>query len=324
MSLKNHEIPNLYKPDYIGERYADNLCKKLVSLSKDNLAYKVVFGNRDNMVMDCQDHERQKKTFDEIQRKIKFNEVVRRHEIFFNEKLKKYKNDYINELVNLLYKNGKNYSRKRKKLTLKNEEMKLPGKSKISVKINVINKFKRNNKSTLNLDTFEKSKKKKNEILNLNTPLLQDNDKEIRIIETKDDEYALNDSNIFYSSERIFERLEKSNPFFSSSKDDKTLKIITKKVVRDLEFPKPSTEINKISRNREKTLAKIKRSTSYEVRPLNTYNKNISVNINKDKNHWRSLSRQTLLSKTSSPYNSYFKSILTPNKYSYKSLFARK
>ena len=85
MSLKKHEIPKLYKPDYIGERYADNLCKKLVSLSKDNLAYKVVFGNRDNMVMDCQDHERQKKTFDEIQRKIKFNEVVRRHEIFFND-----------------------------------------------------------------------------------------------------------------------------------------------------------------------------------------------------------------------------------------------
>lgn len=316
MSLKNHEIPNLYRPDYIGERYADNLCKKLVSLSKDNLAYKIVFGNRDNMVRDCQGFERQKNKFDEIQRKIQFNEVIRHHEIFFNERLKKYNKNYINGLVNLLYKNEKNYSHKRKKLTLKNEEMKLLRKSKIPVTINMIDNFKGKSKNRLN--------KKKKENLNINVPLTQDNDKEVRIIETKDDEYALNDSKIYYSSKRIFERLEKSNQFFSSSKDDKTIKNITKKVVRDLELPNSSNEINKISRNREITLAKIKRSTSYEIIPLNTYNKNISLNIHKDKNHWRSLSKQNLVSITSSQFNSYFNSIRNPNKYSYNSLFIRK
>ena len=44
MSIKSDEIPNLYKPDYKGDRYADNLCKKLIEISNDTLDHKVVFG----------------------------------------------------------------------------------------------------------------------------------------------------------------------------------------------------------------------------------------------------------------------------------------
>ena len=105
MSIKSDEIPNLYKQDYKGDRYADNLCKKLIEISNDTLAHKVVFGSKQFM-QECRERQHSDE-YNAILRKIRYNQVVRHHELFFNQKLNKYKSDYLNKLFDLLNKNEK-------------------------------------------------------------------------------------------------------------------------------------------------------------------------------------------------------------------------
>lgn len=317
MSIISDEIPNLYKPDYKGERYADNLCKKLIELSNDTLAHKVVFGSKQFM-QQCREHQHSDE-YNAILRKIRYNQVVRHHELFFNQKLNKYKSDYLNKLFDLLNKNEKPYTKKRKKLTLKNEEIHPIRKSRIPLKLP--NRFSIKNKLTLLKQNILKEDAHKEEIQELTNNIKEikhksmlSYDKKERIIDIKDDEYAMNDSKLYYSTTKIFGRLGKSTHFIPSKEDAEFINV-KNRIMRELEPMKIAEVYTPNSRNRQISIAKIKRSTSYEVIPLETYNQNIrAVNsvMNSSRNIWRSKSKRNLLSSTIT--SNSMKNIFSPSK----------
>ena len=321
MSIKSDEIPNLYKPDYKGDRYADNLCKKLIEISNDTLAHKVVFGSKQFM-QECRERQHSDE-YNAILRKIRYNQVVRHHELFFNQKLNKYKSDYLNKLFDLLNKNEKPYTKKRKMLTLKNEEINPIKKNRIPLKLP--NRFSIKNRlallkhNILNEDTHqEEIKEINNNIKEIKHNSLLSYDKKERIIDIKDDEYAMNDSKLYYSTTKIFGRLAKASHFIPSKEDAEFLNV-KNRIMRELEPMKIAEVYTPNSRNRQISIAKIKRSTSYEVIPLETYNQNIyigskaanSVAIS-SRNNWRSKSKRNLLSSTVT--SNSMKNIFSPSR----------
>ena len=94
---------------------------------------------------------------------------------------------------------------------------------------------------------------------------------------------------------------------------------VKNKIMREPEPMKIAEVYTPNSRNRQISIAKIKRSTSYEVIPLETYNQNIyigskaanSVAIS-SRNNWRSKSKRNLLSSTVT--SNSMKNIFSPSR----------
>ena len=86
---------------------------KMVVLQGDDIYFKEVKGNRKNLF-----ESKWKNTFtlDEIERKMRYNDICKQYELFFNIKLKHYTNDYLEQITKLLALNEKDYLQKRKEL----------------------------------------------------------------------------------------------------------------------------------------------------------------------------------------------------------------
>ena len=97
---------------YVSEK-DKNHQSKIVVLQGDDIYFKNVKGNRKNY-----NESKMKNTFtlDEIERKMRYRDICKQYELFFNIKLKKYNTDYLEGITKLLALNEKDYIQKRKEL----------------------------------------------------------------------------------------------------------------------------------------------------------------------------------------------------------------
>ena len=271
-------IPNLYKPDYARERgQHEELKKQIVGLSGGNLTYRTVYGNHKDIV-DIR-KPRHEEMFEKINRKIKYKQIVRRYEVFFNQKLNKYTPQYISSLSELLTKKTKGYSNKRKDLTLKNEAFNIKSiqQPKIQLRqmfsMNNINSKRTSNEGALSLNLLKRNDFRfvRNKQRNLT----------IKLIEPHDDEFVQFDPKMYYDCTRVLNKLKSENRF-CYSKDRKIERALKNKLISNLEDNDGVEE--KVSLNKQVTWNKIKRSTSYDITPsteqqnLNIYSRHLLHN----------------------------------------------
>ena len=197
-------IPHLYKPDYAGERgQHEELKKQIVSLSGGNLTYKTVYGNRKDIV-DIR-KPRHEEIFEKINRKIKYKQIVRRYEVFFNQKLNKYTPHYISSLSELLTKRTKGYSNKRKHLTLKNETFNIKSIQQPRIQPRQMFSMNNNNKQILNEEAplLNTLKRKDFRFIRNNQ-----RDLTIKLIEPHDEEFVQFDPKMYYDCKRVLNKLK--------------------------------------------------------------------------------------------------------------------
>ncbi len=103
---------------YVSEK-DKNHQSKIVVLQGDDIYFKEVKGNRKNFF-----ESKMKNTFtlDEIERKMRYKDICKQYELFFNIKLKKYNTDYLEGITKLLALNEKDYIKKRKELINKRKK----------------------------------------------------------------------------------------------------------------------------------------------------------------------------------------------------------
>ena len=96
--------------------------RRIVSLQGDDIVFREVVGNRKDVIDQLMKHN--KVVIDEIEKKMRLKDIVRQYKLFFNKKFNLYNKKYIDNLVDLLENNDKDYLIKRKKLTLSKKKVK--------------------------------------------------------------------------------------------------------------------------------------------------------------------------------------------------------
>lgn len=260
MSSKK-DIARLYKPDYIADKQQVDLTKQLITLTNGNLSLKKVKGYH-RTIIDMNQTKHQE-IMENLNRKIKYDQIVRRFEVFFNQKLNKYTTTYINNLTNLLTQKSKGYSHKRKQLTLKNE----------TINIKSIKEPRIRPKKILLPQNKTQVPFIKNININVNKPhkIAPYNNKKtskLQIIDPQDEEFISYEPKMYYDCDRILKRLNNETQFFFSQ--DRTYqKVLKNRIKRNLKniFHKEGKEMLYTSINKKIIWDKINRSTSYDVLP---------------------------------------------------------
>ena len=91
----------------------DTLKKRIVRLTGDDITFKDVEGYRKDVIDVRTGRE---VVIDRMEKKMRFLDIIKQYELFFNQKLKIYDKKYINELVELLDNNDIDYLDKRIRL----------------------------------------------------------------------------------------------------------------------------------------------------------------------------------------------------------------
>ncbi len=87
--------------------------KRIVKLKGDDISYRDVEGYRKDIIDVKTGRE---VIIDRMEKKMRFLDIIKQYELFFNQKLKIYDKKYIDGLVDLLDSNGSDYIKKRKEL----------------------------------------------------------------------------------------------------------------------------------------------------------------------------------------------------------------
>ena len=95
--------------------------RRIVSLQGDDIVFREVVGNRKDVIDQLMKHN--KVVIDEIEKKMRLKDIIRQYKLFFNKKFNLYNKKYIDNLVDLLENNDKDYLIKRKKLTLSKKKI---------------------------------------------------------------------------------------------------------------------------------------------------------------------------------------------------------
>ena len=91
----------------------DTLKKRIVRLTGDDITFKDVEGYRKDVIDVRTGRE---VVIDRMEKKMRFLDIIKQYELFFNQKLKIYDKKYIDGLVDLLSDNDYDYLKKRKEL----------------------------------------------------------------------------------------------------------------------------------------------------------------------------------------------------------------
>ncbi len=115
----SHSIKDLY----ISEKDREfKKKKKIVYLQGDDIGYREVEGNRKDI---SDQNIKNEFLFLELEKKMRFRDIIKQYKLFFNKKFKLYSRDYIESLVKLLDNNEKDYLEKRKQLSLSRKKIKI-------------------------------------------------------------------------------------------------------------------------------------------------------------------------------------------------------
>ena len=85
--------------------------RRIISLNGEEIGFKLVHGNRKD-VIDMKKTREQ--ILDNMEKKMRFNDIVKQYNLFFNKRLKVYDKKYLNDLANILDSNDRNYLEQRK------------------------------------------------------------------------------------------------------------------------------------------------------------------------------------------------------------------
>ena len=140
--------------------------KKIVYLQGDDIGYREVEGNRKDI---SDQNIKNEFLFLELEKKMRFRDIIKQYKLFFNKKFKLYSRDYIESLVKLLDNNEKDYLEKRKQLSLSRKKIKIIHSSENLNFNSASNSLRKNQSSGINspksliIDNSDK------EIVNLNS-----------------------------------------------------------------------------------------------------------------------------------------------------------
>lgn len=285
---ETHDIKNLYKPNYIQEKKFVRDSRRLVSLKDGQLAYKVVFGNRKDIV-DCRMKRYEDKVI-KMQRRMDFLNRIRSQELLLNKKNTKLSPEYLEKMYELLNKNDKDYVNKRSELTLRECPSTIKLKKSLSIQIEKRGKENKKESFLTNLLNDYLHTRKNDTSDNANILNNRKSIEHLSIISPKDEEYGNFDENNKYNQERIKIRLRKHYKFFQSPskiKDD-----FSKQKIKIFQvFDPPSIERRNnvgITLSNRKYIERIKRNKSTtdisnEMSSLPLLNSERSINISNRK-----------------------------------------
>ena len=142
---------------YLSEKDQDFNHRRIISLQGDDIGFKTVQGNRKD-VIDMKKNRDQ--ILDEMEKKMRFNDIVKQYNLFFNKRLKVYDKKYINDLIDILDSNDRNYIKQRKYIEeKKNDRLFHTNQNFKFRKIDLKNSFKDFNKTTKNFKYNKKIRK---------------------------------------------------------------------------------------------------------------------------------------------------------------------
>ena len=85
--------------------------RRIISLNGDEIGFKLVHGNRKDVVDTISNKEQ---VFDNMENRMKFRDICKQYNLFFNKKLRIYDKKYLNDLADILDTNHKDYLKERK------------------------------------------------------------------------------------------------------------------------------------------------------------------------------------------------------------------
>ena len=96
---------------YLSEKDQNFNNRRIISLQGDEIGFRTVHGNRKD-VIDMKKNRDQ--ILDDMEKKMRFNDIVKQYNLFFNKRLKVYDKKYLNDLIDILDSNDRNYIKQRK------------------------------------------------------------------------------------------------------------------------------------------------------------------------------------------------------------------
>ncbi len=96
---------------YLSEKDQNFNHRRIISLQGDEIGFRTVHGNRKD-VIDMKKNRDQ--ILDEMEKKMRFHDIVKQYNLFFNKRLKVYDKKYLNDLIDILDSNDRNYIKQRK------------------------------------------------------------------------------------------------------------------------------------------------------------------------------------------------------------------
>ena len=85
--------------------------RRIISLNGEEIGFKLVHGNRKDVVDTISNKEQ---VFDNMENRMKFRDICKQYNLFFNKKLRIYDKKYLNDLADILDTNHKDYIKERK------------------------------------------------------------------------------------------------------------------------------------------------------------------------------------------------------------------
>lgn len=83
---------------YMSEKDQEYQKRRIISLQGDEIGFKLVHGNRKD-VIDMKKTREQ--ILDNMEKKMRFNDIVKQYNLFFNKKLKVYDKKYIKRKIQI-------------------------------------------------------------------------------------------------------------------------------------------------------------------------------------------------------------------------------
>lgn len=83
---------------YISEKDQDYKKRKIITFQGDDIGFKIVHGNRKDVIDMKLNREH---VIDNMEKKMRFNDIVKQYNLFFNKKLKVYDKKYIKRKIQI-------------------------------------------------------------------------------------------------------------------------------------------------------------------------------------------------------------------------------
>lgn len=205
---------NLYKPNYLQDKFEDNLCKKILELKGDDLDLKVIRGN----IRTLRQHGL--RIFENIDHKNQFKISKR---IAKPMKKLRYSNSYLHQISNLMYhsKDVINYCNERRNIFNRNQEHQTVVSPMMSTSrfYSSQNNFNKTRNSSLSPSSRRGTLTKRCELKSIhhNSKRLRE---ELKLIQPENEEFFRFDDRLSNIPDRIIDKLKVENNFIKDKDKD--------------------------------------------------------------------------------------------------------
>lgn len=202
---------NLYKPNYLQDKFEDNLCKKILELKGDELDLNVIRANIRTLSQFGFN------SYENINQKNKFK---RRKSLQKQLKKLQYSNSYLFQISNLMFqsKNVNNYYNERRNLSNHNQELKIISSPMMSFShfFSPRNDFNKTRNNCLSPTKSSKGTLTKKFEPKYNRKKLNELHEELKLIQPENEEFFRFDDRLSNIPDRIIDRLKLENNYFKT------------------------------------------------------------------------------------------------------------